>query len=89
MSRSRSTRITAAEIASVRKALGETQAEFALRFSRSRFTVIRWEQNGIKFAANSKRVRAWHDAIMDARKLPKGRDGYAGKNLRALLSFSP
>ncbi|MCH8059340.1 MAG: hypothetical protein IIA11_02665 [Proteobacteria bacterium] len=69
MSRPKSSRITADKIWDVRNALDETQAEFAERFSRSRFTIIRWEQSGVKFGARSTRLRAWDLALVDARNM--------------------
>jgi DNA-binding XRE family transcriptional regulator len=59
-------RIGADRIADIRQVLGETQAEFSKRFSRSRFTIIRWERNGVKFHFKSERYHAWLNAEREA-----------------------
>lgn len=69
MSRLTSRRITADQVADIRSLVGETQAEFAERFSRSRFTIIRWEQDGAKFGVRSTRLRAWRQAVVDAQRI--------------------
>ena len=86
-------RITADQVAEVRKALDETQDEFAQRFSRSRFAVIRWEAKGVKFKYKSQRYTAWNMAVHQAISRIKLMD-YLGtereqtQNLRALRILS-
>ncbi|KKN49724.1 hypothetical protein LCGC14_0639740 [marine sediment metagenome] len=62
-----SRRVPADQVNSVRKTLHETQTEFALRFGRSRYSIIRWENDGLKIKDNSDRARAWREALIDAR----------------------
>ncbi len=58
--------ITADQVSAVRDGVGETQDEFAKRFSRSRFAIIRWEQRGVVFKYGSRRYDSWHGAITQA-----------------------
>ena len=60
-------RVPADQINAVRKTLHETQIEFAQRFERSRYSIIRWEQDGLKIKHHSERARAWREAVIDAR----------------------
>ena len=69
MSRPKSTRLTADQVADVRSALNETQDEFAQRFARSRFAIIRWERNGVKFKYRSRRWHAWTAAIAQVKAI--------------------
>lgn len=70
MTAQRSRWVTADQVGDVRSLLRESQVEFGERFSRSRFSIIRWEQHGIKFGARSARLRAWDLALVDAGKMP-------------------
>lgn len=55
--------VTADQVMAVRLALQETQTDFAHRFSRSRYAIIRWETRGVKFSYQSNRWRRWQCAI--------------------------
>lgn len=84
-------RITADQVVRARKALGETQAEFSDRFYRSRYAIIRWEQNGVKFKYKSIRYQVWRAAFAEAIKQTeldfKGTEHEQRENLRALRLF--
>jgi len=84
--------ITADQVADVRKAIGETQLEFAWRFARSRFSIIRWEADGVKFKYKSRRWYNWQSAVTEAMRQHKvkteGADDDRSKKLRALRIFS-
>lgn len=67
--------VTADQVADLRAALHESQIEFAMRFCRSRYAIIRWEQKGVKFGFESVRYRAWWQACHDARELRKKESG--------------
>ena len=79
---------TADQVAAVRNGVGETQDEFAMRFSRSRFTIIRWEQRGVVFKYRSCRYESWLGAITKAIYLStlrtEGTDHEQIESLRAL-----
>lgn len=80
--------VTAAQVAMVRKALDEKQTEFACRFSRSSFAIIRWEKSGAVFRYGSRRYEVWHCAINEAifrtTLRSKGTDHEQIENLQAL-----
>lgn len=80
-------KVTADTVIDVRKVLNETQDEFARRFSRSRFAIIRWECDGVKFKYKSQRWLAWQAAVGEAFDLTKGTDDEPTKNMRALRVF--
>lgn len=83
--------LTADQVALVRNALGETQIEFADRFYRSRYTVIRWEQDGALFKYKSLRYQIWLYAVGEAWDrlvtTTKGTENEQRENLRALCLF--
>lgn len=81
-------RLSAELVADVRNTLNETQDEFARRFSRSRFAIIRWESDGVKFKYKSLRWRAWQTAVGEAFDATKGTDDEPSENMRALRAFS-
>lgn len=81
-------RLSAELVADVRNTLNETQDEFARRFSRSRFAIIRWESAGVKFHYRSQRGRAWKIAVGEAFDLIKGTEDEPSENMRALRAFS-
>lgn len=89
--RGRPLQITADQVVRVRKALGETQAEFSDRFYRSRYAIIRWEQNGVKFKYKSLRYQIWFfavgEAIQQAAFTTKGTEYEQTENLRTLRLF--
>ena len=62
-------RVTADQVIAVRETLQENQDEFAHRFSRSRFAVIRWEREGVKFEYQSVRWHRWQTAVERAIQL--------------------
>lgn len=82
-----SQRVTADQVADVRNALRETQTDFAARFERSRYAVIRWERSGAKFAAGRQK-KAWRQAFTEARSITEGTDNEPTKNMRALRALS-
>lgn len=59
-------KFTADQVSMVRKGIGETQADFAVRFSRSRYSVMRWEEKGVTFKYRSNRFEVWHGAVSEA-----------------------
>jgi hypothetical protein len=83
--------ITADQVVGVRKALRETQAEFSDRFYRSRYAIIRWEQNGVKFQYKSIRYQVWRAAAAEAIQQTelnfKGTEHEQRENLRQLRLF--
>jgi len=85
-------KITADQVTEVRDAIGETQIEFAWRFSRSRFTVIRWEASGATFKYRSRRWNDWKSAVTEAihqhNVQTQGADDDRAKSLRELRIFS-
>lgn len=82
-------RISAERIADIRQVLSETQIEFSARFSRSRFSIIRWEQKGVKFHFKSKRYSAWLDAEREARHIvnTEGTSHEQKQNMRTLRTL--
>ncbi len=84
--------IPADQVARVRVALGETQLEFSDRFYRSRFSIIRWESQGVKFKYKSIRFQIWRRAVADA--IEQTEFNFAGtlneqsENLRTLRTLS-
>ncbi len=83
--------VTANQVTAVRLALPENQTEFAQRFSRSRFAIIRWEQDGVKFKYQSVRWHRWQDAVERAIQLSisRGLPDEQVEHLRALRFFPP
>ena len=83
--------LTADQVVAVRKALGETQAEFSDRFYRSRYSILRWEQDGVKFKYKSLRYQIWFfavgEAIQQAAMSTKGTEHEQIESLRALRVF--
>ncbi len=83
--------ITAEQVIRVRKTLRETQAEFSDRFYRSRYAIIRWEQNGVKFQYKSIRYQVWRAASFEAIRQTKlnfkGTENEQIENLRILRLF--
>jgi DNA-binding XRE family transcriptional regulator len=65
---------TPREVLRVREWLGEDQATFAKRFTRSRRTILRWEQEGARVPKN---VHAKLDEIAEEAKA-KGDDDWIG-----------
>lgn len=83
--------VTADQVLAVRQALLETQNEFAARFSRTRFAVIRWEAHGIKLKYQSTRWYRWQSAVERAIQLSidRGLIDEQLENLRKLQVFPP
>ena len=83
--------VTADQVGAVRQLLQETQEEFAIRFSRSRRTVIRWEEHGVKFKYPSFRWYRWQTAVDRAIQLSiiRGLPDEHIEHLRELRFFSP
>jgi DNA-binding XRE family transcriptional regulator len=82
-------RISAERIADIRQVLSETQTEFAERFSRSRFSIIRWERKGVKFHFKSESYNAWLDAEREARHIinTEGTSHEQKQNMRDLQTL--
>jgi len=80
--------ITADQVADVRAAIGDTQADFAKRFRRSRYSIIRWEQSGTHFSYRTEPWELWQCAVSEAlhQCILKGNDAHE-KNLRPLRVF--
>lgn len=80
--------LSADQVAAVRNALGETQVEFSDRFYRSRYAVMRWEQDGVRFKYKSLRYQIWYFAVGEAwdqlAMTTKGTEHEQRENLRAL-----
>lgn len=81
------------QVAEVRRALHETQGEFARRFVLSRYAVIRWETTGVKFQYRSQRFEIWHGAVTEAihqtiLRSEEGTQHEQTKNLRQLRALS-
>lgn len=83
--------LTADQVIGVRKALRETQAEFSDRFYRSRYAIIRWERDGVKFKYKSIRYQVWREAYVEAVKQTqldfKGTEHEQTEKLRTLSLF--
>lgn len=83
--------IPADQVVRVRVALGETQLEFSDRFYRSRFSIIRWESEGVKFKHKSIRYQVWRRALADAIEQTlfnfTGTENEQSENLRALRAL--
>lgn len=83
--------ITADQIAAVRAGIGDTQVDFAKRFRRSRWSVIRWEAKGTHFYYQSVAWAYWHGAVSEAchqhRLRTDGADDEQAKNLQALRTL--
>ena len=82
-----SQRVTADQVGDVRNALRETQTDFAARFDRSRYAVIRWECDGAKFTG-AQQKKAWRQAFTEARSITEGTDNEQSENMRALRALS-
>jgi len=84
--------IPADQVVRVREALGETQVEFSDRFYRSRFSIIRWESEGVKFKYKSIRYLVWRRAVRDAIERTEffwtGTVNEQSENLRTLRTLS-
>lgn len=78
--------VAADQLTDVRKAISETQTDFASRFSCSRATVARWERSGAKFKYQSRRWHVWQRAIVLAIKQieTRGYDYEQAEQLRQL-----
>ena len=85
---------TADQVTAVRQGIGESQPEFALRFSRSRYTIIRWERRGVVFEYQSRRFEVWNGAVCEAihriiLRSKEGTDDERIKKLRDMRTFQP
>ena len=83
---------TADQVTAVRQGIGETQPEFATRFSRSRYVIIKWERHGVTFKYQSRRFDVWQCAIGEAihriiLRSNEGTDDERIKKLRELQAF--
>jgi hypothetical protein len=80
--------INADQVVDVRQAIGENQVDFGMRFGRSRFSIIRWEQNGTKFSYQSGRWLMWQNAVSESIHQATIRDDNdSAENLRKLRTL--
>lgn len=68
--------VTADQVSDVRQAIGENQVDFGMRFGRSRWSIIRWEQNGTRFGYESGPWQMWQNAVNESIHRAKIRDNH-------------